>query len=129
MQGDGIIHAGESGSSSCTVLRVCVASAKAALILVAERNYPNTDREFVALFPDDRAYTAFLTQLHWPKGFICPARARVSTPWNLRRGRLVYPDCRHQTSVTASTIFDKARTPLTTWLEADLSPVVVPAAM
>jgi transposase-like protein len=28
------------------------------------------------------------------------------------------PHCRHQASVTASTIFDKTRTPLTTWFEA-----------
>lgn len=88
------------------------------LTLVAGRDYPNTYREFVALFPDDRACAAYLTQLHWPEGFICPACERVSTPWNQSRGRLVCRVCRHQTSVTAGTIFDKTRTPLTTWFEA-----------
>ena len=32
--------------------------------------------------------------------------------------RLACPICRHQTSVSAGTIFDKTRTPLTTWFEA-----------
>jgi transposase-like protein len=31
---------------------------------------------------------------------------------------MVCPTCRHQTSVTAGTILDKTRTPLTTWFEA-----------
>lgn len=88
------------------------------LTLVAGRDYPNTYREFVAMFPDDRACATYLTQLHWPEGFICPACEQGSTPWNQSRGRLVCPACRHQTSVTAGTIFDKTRTPLTTWFEA-----------
>ena len=33
-------------------------------------------------------------------------------------GRLVCPACRHQCTVTAGTIFDKTRTPLTTWFDA-----------
>ncbi len=88
------------------------------LPLVAGRDYPNTYREFVAMFPDDRACATYLTQLRWPEGFLCPVCGRGSTPWKQSRGRLVCPACRHQTSVTAGTIFDKTRTPLTTWFEA-----------
>lgn len=86
--------------------------------LVAARDYPNTYREFVALFPDDRACATYVTQWHWPEGCICPACERGLTPWTQSRGRLVGPACRHQPSVTAGTIFDKTRTPLTTWFEA-----------
>jgi transposase-like protein len=32
-------------------------------------------------------------------------------------GRLVCPACRHQSTVTAGTIFDKTRTPLTVWFD------------
>ena len=39
-------------------------------------------------------------------------------PWRQTRGRLVCSACRHQTSVTAGTILEKTRTPLTTWFEA-----------
>ena len=86
--------------------------------LVSGRDYPNTYREFVEMFPDDTACTEYLIRLRWPEGFICPACKTASTPWNECRGRLACPICRHQTSVSAGTIFDKTRTSLTTWFEA-----------
>lgn len=86
--------------------------------LVSGRDYPNTYRGFVDMFPDDMACAAFLARLRWPGGFICPACKTDSIPWNESRGRLACPICRHQTSVSAGTIFDKTRTPLTTWFEA-----------
>jgi len=72
----------------------------------------------VEMFPDDAKCAAFLARLRWPEGFICPACKIASTPWNESRGRLACPICRHQTSVSTGTIFDKTRTPLTTWFEA-----------
>jgi len=86
--------------------------------LVSGRDYPNTYRKFVEMFPDDAKCAAFLARLRWPEGFICPACKIASTPWNESRGRLACPSCRHQTSVSTGTIFDKTRTPLTTWFEA-----------
>ena len=88
------------------------------LALVPGHDYPNTYRGFVEMFPDDTACAAFLARLRWPGGFICPACKTASTPWNESRGRLACPICRHQTSVSAGTIFDKTRTSLTTWFEA-----------
>ena len=70
------------------------------------------------MFPDVQACTAYLTRIRWPEGFICPSCGVVSTPWNQSRHRLVCPACRQQTTVTAATIFNKTRTPLTTWFEA-----------
>lgn len=81
-------------------------------------DYPSSYREFVKMFPDNAACEAFLFKLRWPDEFICRSCKTVSTPWIQSRGRLVCPKCRFQTSVTAGTIFDKTRTPLTTWLEA-----------
>lgn len=86
--------------------------------LISGRDYPNTYRGFVKMFPDDNACTTFLARLRWPQGFICPACRMASTPWNESRGRLACTACRNQTSVSAGTIFDKTRTPLTTWFEA-----------
>lgn len=88
------------------------------MALVVGRDYPNTYREFVRMFPDDPACIAYLMSLRWPEGFICPACKTSSTPWNESRGRIACPVCRHQTSITAGTIFDKTRTALTTWFEA-----------
>lgn len=81
-------------------------------------DYPNTYREFVGMFPDVRACAAYLDRVRWPEGFICPSCGVASTPWNQSRSRLVCPTCRQQTTVTAGTLFDKTRTPLTTWFEA-----------
>ena len=70
------------------------------------------------MFPDDEACAVYLTQLRWPAGFSCPACFETASPWRQTRNRLVCSACRHQTSVTAGTIFDKTRTELTTWFEA-----------
>lgn len=81
-------------------------------------DYPRTYREFVDIFPDDAACVAFLERLRWPTGFVCSTCGSIENPWRQSRGRLVCPSCRHQGSVTAGTIFDSTRTPLTTWFEA-----------
>lgn len=80
--------------------------------------FPNTYREFVKYFPDDHVCALYLEQLRWPEGFCCPNCQVKGKPWRQTRGRLVCPACRHQTSVTAGTIMEKTRTPLTTWFEA-----------
>jgi len=88
------------------------------MALVPGHDYPNTYRKFVEMFPDNPACVAYLMHLRWPDGFICPACNTCSTPWNESRGRIACPACRHQTSITTGTIFDKTRTTLTTWFEA-----------
>ncbi len=87
-------------------------------ILIAGKDYPRTYREFVTMFLDDESCREFLYKLHWNNDFICPKCKIPSTPWRQTHKRLVCPSCRHQTTVTVGTIFDKTRTPLTTWLEA-----------
>lgn len=86
--------------------------------LVAGRDYPDTYRGFVEMFPDEAACEAYLAKLRWPQGFACPACESNVVPRQSTRGRLVCPRCRHRTTVSAGTIFDKTRTPLTTWFEA-----------
>ena len=86
--------------------------------LVAGRDYPRSYREFVEMFPGDEACAAYLEQLRWSSGFMCPACGATAEPWRQTRGRLVCRDCRHQASVTGGTILDKTRTPLRTWFEA-----------
>jgi transposase-like protein len=86
--------------------------------LVAGEDYPATYRGFVAMFPDDEACLRYVEELRWPDGFSCPACGARGEPWRATRDRLVCRVCRRQTRVTAGTIFDKTRTPLTTWLEA-----------
>ena len=86
--------------------------------LMSGIDYPNTYRNFVEMFPDDASCTDYLAKLRWPEGFVCPACKTNVIPWHASRVRLACPICRHQTSVTTGTVFDKTRTPLTTWFEA-----------
>ena len=86
--------------------------------LLAGRDYPSTYREFVNWFHDDASCVAYLENLRWPDGFRCPTCGVAGEPWKQTRGRLVCRGCRHQTSITAGTILEKTRTPLTTWFEA-----------
>ena len=88
------------------------------LTLMAGRDYPNTYREFVAMFPDDRACATFFNPIALAGRIYLPGVQEGFDSWTQSRGRLVCPACRHQTSVTAGTIFDKTRTPLTMWFEA-----------
>ena len=82
------------------------------------KEYPDTIREFFQMFPDEKSCLNYLIKLRWPTGYKCPACSQATTPWHESRNRLACPQCRHKVTVTAGTIFEKTRTPLTTWLEA-----------
>lgn len=82
------------------------------------RDYPRNWDEFLKWFPDNEGCLAYLERLRWRDGFICPKCRQRGEPYRASRGRLVCRACRHQTTVTAGTIFDKTRTPLTSWFAA-----------
>ena len=58
----------------------------------------------------------YLEWLRWPDGFACPACG--GSGWQLGDGRFECAGCGRRTSVTAGTIFDRTRTPLTVWFTA-----------
>ncbi len=81
------------------------------------RDYPRSVGEFQAWFSTDAACLDYLEWLRWPDGFVCP-ECGVAGGWRLGDGRFMCPGCGHRTSVTAGTIFDRTRTPLTVWFTA-----------
>ena len=83
-----------------------------------DKDYPRGWAELLSWFPDNAACLNYLERLRWPSGFECPMCGVAEEPWRQTRGRLTCSSCRHQTSVTAGTIFEKTRTPLTTWFAA-----------
>lgn len=85
---------------------------------IAGKDYPATWSNFGDWFASEEACAAYLEQLRWPHGFICPACGVAEGPARTSRGRLCCPGCRYQCSVTAGTIFDKTRTPLRVWFAA-----------
>lgn len=55
----------------------------------------------------------------WPRGFICPECGHADGYSEVKtRGLLQCKHCRHQTSLTAGTIFAYSKLPLTTWFLA-----------
>lgn len=68
-------------------------------------------------FPDDASCRAYLFHLRWPDGFVCP-RCGHRQGFSIRRGLLRCADCRHEASVTAGTIFQDSKLPLTVWFRA-----------
>jgi transposase-like protein len=88
------------------------------MAVVKPTNFPLIYRDFVKKFADDACCAAYLEGLRWPNGFVCPVCQEQQEPWRQTRGRLVCPTCRHQSTVTAGTIFDKTRTPLPIWFDA-----------
>jgi transposase-like protein len=80
-------------------------------------DYPKTILELERRFASEEACREYLFQLRWPDGFVCP-QCQGGTAWPASRGRLVCQSCRHQSSVTAGTIFQDTRKPLTLWFRA-----------
>jgi transposase-like protein len=80
-------------------------------------HYPRSVGEFQAWFRTDADCLDYLEWLRWPQGFVCPECGH-SRGWRLGDGRIMCAACGHRISVTAGTIFDKTRTPLTVWFTA-----------
>ena len=73
--------------------------------------------EFHAWFRTDADCLDYLEWLRWPAGFAC-ARCGHNGGWRVGDGRFMCSGCGGRTSVTAGTIFDRTRTPLTVWFSA-----------
>jgi transposase-like protein/ribosomal protein L37AE/L43A len=80
-------------------------------------DYPRTLVEFEARFATEAACRAYLAQLRWPDGFRCP-KCGGTTAWPVRNVLWECGGCGRQTSVTAGTVFQDTRTPLTAWFRA-----------
>src|SRR4051794_396154 len=82
-------------------------------------DYPRAWHELTAWFPDDEACLAYLERLRWGDGFVCRFCGTVGGEWwTVRRGMRRCAACRHETSVTAGTIFHGSRLPLNSWFAA-----------
>jgi len=80
-------------------------------------HYPRSVGEFQAWFGTDGDCLDYLEWLRWPDGFTCPS-CGYAGGWRLGDGRYECAGCHGRTSVTAGTIFDRTRTPLTVWFTA-----------
>lgn len=79
--------------------------------------YPRNLSELEANFSAEEDCRAYLARLRWPEGFRCP-RCGLGKAWPVRGVLLECAGCGNQTSVTAGTIFQDTRTPLSVWFRA-----------
>ena len=82
-----------------------------------QEDYPETLMELEQRFSDEEACRQYLFDLRWPEGFRCP-RCQGARAWRMSRGLWLCGTCRHQVSVTAGTIFQDTRYPLSVWFRA-----------
>ena len=82
-------------------------------------DFPRSLLEFQRRFPDEVACAAYLRQLRWPEGFVCPACGSIRG-WALATKAHTHEcaDCRRQTSVTAGTVMHGSKLALTVWFWA-----------
>jgi transposase-like protein len=80
-------------------------------------DYPRTLLDLEKRFATDQACREYLFALRWPGGFLCP-RCGGRSAWGTSRGLWLCSGCRHQVSVTAGTIFQDRKLPLTIWFRA-----------
>jgi hypothetical protein len=80
------------------------------------RQYPGSIGQSLSWFASDTDCLDYLEWLRWPGGFVCP-RCEHAGGRRLGDGRFECAGCARRTSVTAGTIFDRTRTPLTVWLD------------
>ena len=76
--------------------------------------------EFMERYGTEEKCHAALVTSRWPRGFRCPACRDERHSTFVREGRSYWQcyRCRHQTTVTAGTIFDATKLPLTSWFVA-----------
>jgi len=80
-------------------------------------HYPRSAGQFQSWFATDADCLDYLDWLRWPEGFVCP-RCGHAGGWAVADGRYKCAGCGGRTSVTAGTLFDRRRTPLTVWFTA-----------
>lgn len=75
-------------------------------------------RAFRAQYGSEAQCEAALVKWRFPKGFVCPNCGGTGACALTRRGLMQCNDCRHQSSLTAGTIFHATKLSLTLWFEA-----------
>lgn len=86
-------------------------------MFAAVEDYPRDLLELERRFSTEAACRGYLFQLRWPEGFCCP-RCGARKAWPASDLLWECAACHRQISVTAGTIFQDSRLPLTLWFRA-----------
>ena len=80
-------------------------------------DFPKSEIEFDARFSDPSACYDYLFAIKWPDGFICE-RCANGRYWFSTRKLYICSQCERQHSLTAGTIMDSSKKPITYWFKA-----------
>lgn len=78
---------------------------------------PKTAVQMRDRFPTEAACRAFLAELRWPDGVICPV-CGAKDVWEMKTSLYRCAGCKHDFSVTSGTLFADTHKPLRLWFEA-----------
>ncbi len=80
-------------------------------------DFPKSEIEFDQRFLDESACFNYLFKLKWPNGFRC-TRCEHQAYWLSAKNLYICTRCEHQHSLTAGTIMDSSKKPITYWFKA-----------
>lgn len=102
---------------ACNVLK---SEEKKILHSIPQPAAPEEQVFWESLLSSEQACSEYLFQLKWPQGFRCPSCSHGHAYTITTRKQPLYEcsHCGHQTSLTAGTIMERSRTPLTKWFTA-----------
>lgn len=80
-----------------------------------DENFPQTLDDFQKAFGTEEACAAYVRSKKWPDGFRCPECGHGVSHSIVSRRLEQCAKCRHQTSLTVGTIFQKTHKPLKLW--------------
>lgn len=83
-----------------------------------DEDFPKNLVEFEAQFGTEQACRAYLMSKRWPEGYRCP-RCGHKRGWTIETRLLIQcAACDYQVSLTAGTVMEGTRKPLTAWFKA-----------
>ena len=80
-------------------------------------DFPQNEIEFDQRFSNPTACYHYLFKQKWPHGFIC-SKCGHGKYWVSSRNLYICTRCEHQHSLTAGTIMDSSKKPITYWFKA-----------
>ena len=86
----------------------------------ADLPFPGSLPEFQRRFPDDAACAAYLEAIRWRDGFVCGWCGEANEPYRFanRPQVLRCRKCQRDNALTAGTVMERTRTPLSVWFWA-----------
>jgi hypothetical protein len=80
-------------------------------------DFPKSEIEFDQRFSKPEACFDYLFKQKWPDGFVCK-KCGHKQYWLSSRNLYICTQCEHQHSLTAGTIMDSSKKPITYWFKA-----------